>query len=68
MSLLRKSLKRGFAPPTPKLAIKIGALVLFRTDAQLALTGRRAIPTKLENAGFRFKYLTLSGALKELLD
>lgn len=68
MSLLRKSLKRGFAPPTPKLAIKIGALMLFRTDAQLALTGRRAIPTKLENAGFTFKYPTLSGALKDLLD
>jgi len=67
MSLLRKSLKRGFAPPTPRLAIKIGALVLFRTDSQLALTGRRAIPTKLENAGFSFKYPTLSGAFKDLL-
>jgi NAD dependent epimerase/dehydratase family enzyme len=61
-------LKRGFAPPTPKLAIKIGALALFRTDAQLALTGRRAIPTKLENAGFTFKYPKLSVALKDLLE
>jgi uncharacterized protein (TIGR01777 family) len=68
MSLLRKSLKRGFAPPTPKLAIKIGSLLLFRTDAQLALTGRRAIPAKLAEAGFTFKYPTLSGALKDLLD
>jgi uncharacterized protein (TIGR01777 family) len=67
MSLLRKALKRGYAPPTPVIAIKIGAYALFRTDPQLALTGRRAVPKKLQEAGFRFKHPELSEALNDLL-
>lgn len=68
MTSLRKSLNKGFALPTPKLAILIGAWLLFRTDPQLALTGRRAMPRKLVNQGFVFDYPNLDETLKDLLD
>jgi uncharacterized protein (TIGR01777 family) len=67
MALLRKVLNKGFALPTPKIAITIGALLLFRTDPQLALTGRRAIPTKLEGHGFVFDHSELEESLTDLL-
>jgi len=67
MSSLRKVLKRGFALPTPKLAIKVGAWLVFRTDSQLALTGRRAVPKKLQEHGFVLEHPSLDEALKDLL-
>jgi NAD dependent epimerase/dehydratase family enzyme len=67
MSSLRKVLNKGFALPTPKIAITIGAWLLFRTDPQLALTGRRAIPTKLEGQGFVFDHSGLEESLIDLL-
>ena len=67
MKLLRTQLKRPWTPPTPALFIRIGARLLFRTDPQLALTGRRALPKKLQANGFEFQYPELKLALKELL-
>lgn len=67
MASLRKALKRGFALPTPKLAITVGAWLVFRTDPQLALTGRKALPTKLQKQGFVFEHPELDEALKDLL-
>ena len=67
MSTLRSKLHRPTLPPTPALAIKLGARLIFRTDAQLALTGRRAVPKRLLENGFVFAYPTLDSALEDLL-
>jgi uncharacterized protein len=65
MATLRRSLHRPWSPPTPTSLVRVGA-VLMRTDAALALTGRRAIPKRLLDAGFRFDYPCLGDALDAL--
>jgi uncharacterized protein (TIGR01777 family) len=67
MASLRHALRRPAAPPTPAVAVRVGALLL-RTDPALALTGRRAVPAVLERSGFAFQHPTLDGALTELLE
>lgn len=66
MRTLRKVLHRPVAPPTPALAVRAGAVVL-RTDPALALTGRRALPARLTEAGFTFSHPELEEALEDLL-
>lgn len=66
MATLRRALHRPPAPPTPGFAVRLGA-VLLRTDPALALTGRRARPARLLDAGFEFSYPKLDAALHELL-
>jgi NAD dependent epimerase/dehydratase family enzyme len=66
MAALRRVLHRPPAPPTPAFAVRLGALVL-RSDPALALTGRRARPARLLDAGFDFRYPDLDGALTDLL-
>jgi uncharacterized protein (TIGR01777 family) len=67
MAELRRVLHRPPAPPTPALAVRLGALLLG-SDPALALTGRRAHPARLLEAGFEFRYPELAGALADLLD
>src|SRR5690606_31537458 len=50
MRALRRDLKRPWSPPSPKLLVHHGAL-LFRTEAELALTSRGCVPHKLQQAG-----------------
>ncbi len=66
MRTLRKVLRRPAAVPTPAWAVRAGA-VLLRTDPALALTGRRAVPARLEEAGFTFQHPELTEALEDLL-
>ncbi len=66
MQILRRVLRRPPAPPTPAWAVRAGA-VLLRTDPALALTGRRAVPARLEEAGFTFEHPELEEALEDLL-
>ncbi len=66
MAALRRAVRRPAAPPTPALVVKSGA-VLLRTDPALALTGRRATPTRLLDAGFTFRYPRITEALADLL-
>ena len=66
MASLRRATRRPAAPPTPTFAVRLGA-VLLRTDPALALTGRRARPARLLDAGFDFRYPQLDEALAELL-
>ncbi len=66
MATLRRVLHRPPALPTPAALVRIGAVVL-RTDPGLALTGRRAVPARLLDAGFTFTHPELSGALQDLL-
>ena len=67
MAVLRETLHRPWTPPTPPLFIKLGSRLLFKTDAQLALTGRRALPAKLTDAGFAFRFSGIRNALADLL-
>jgi uncharacterized protein (TIGR01777 family) len=65
MAALRRSARRPAAPPTPTVLVRLGAVVL-RTDPALALTGRRAVPARLLDAGFAFRYPAIDDALADL--
>ncbi|WP_127480689.1 TIGR01777 family oxidoreductase [Nocardioides pantholopis] len=65
MGALRRSVGRPAAPPTPAALVRLGA-VLLRTDPALALTGRRALPARLLEAGFEFQHPDLDEALADL--
>jgi hypothetical protein len=66
MATLRRVCGRPPAPPTPAWAVRLGARVL-RTDPALGLTGRRGVPRRLLDAGFRFRHPDLEKALRDLL-
>jgi hypothetical protein len=46
--------------------VRLGAFFL-RTEGELALTGRRCIPDRLVEMGFKFIYTNLESALADLL-
>jgi uncharacterized protein (TIGR01777 family) len=66
MASLRTVLKMPWSPPTPAFIIRFGARFIFKTDPLLALTGRRAMPPKLLNAGFEFMQPEIRQALDDL--
>lgn len=66
MATLRRGLHRPWSPPSPRPLVHLGAFLLG-SDPALALTGRRGVPGRLLEAGFRFEYPSFEGALKELL-
>jgi uncharacterized protein (TIGR01777 family) len=65
MCELRCALKRPWSPRVPAFAVRLGSL-LMRTEAELALTGRRCIPDRLVESGFKFIYTNLESALADL--
>lgn len=66
MQILRRVVRRPAALPTPAWEVRAGA-VWLRTDPALALTGRRAVPARFEEAGFVFEHPELERALEDLL-
>lgn len=66
MCELRCALGRPWSPRTPAWLVRLGAFVL-RTEADLALTGRRCIPDRLVEMNFKFVYTNLESALADLL-
>ena len=66
MRELRRALGVWFGPPAPALAVHLGSVVL-RTEASLALTGRRCLPARLTREGFEFRHTDLRRTLEELL-
>ena len=66
MRLLRRAVHRPWSPPVPGIMVRVGAWLL-RTDPELALLGRRCVPTRLLREGFRFEFPELDAALEELL-
>jgi uncharacterized protein (TIGR01777 family) len=66
MCELRCALKRPWSPRTPAWLVRLGALIL-RTEAELALKGRRCIPDRLVEMNFKFIYTNLESALADLL-
>jgi uncharacterized protein (TIGR01777 family) len=66
MRELRRTLHRPWSPPVPTPLVKFGAW-LMRTDPELALLGRRCVPTKLEDQKTMFRFSRLEDALSDLL-
>jgi hypothetical protein len=65
MRMLRKTLHRPWSPPVPAWLVPLGCLLL-RTEPVLALTGRKGVPRRLLDEGFRFEFPDLEGALADL--
>lgn len=65
MEALRRALRRPWSPPVPVRAVRLGA-ALMRTEAELALTGRRCLPERLIEDNFKFLYTSLDEALRDL--
>ncbi len=66
MRELRRAVHRPWSPPIPAVCVRIGAW-LMRTDPELALYGRRLMPTRLSREGFQFRFPELRQALVDLL-
>jgi uncharacterized protein len=66
MSELRRAVGRPWSPPVPGLMVRLGSVIL-RTDPELALLGRRCVPTRLLREGFTFRFPHLREALRDLL-
>jgi hypothetical protein len=66
MATLRAALHRPWSPPTPKPLVRVGAFAM-RSDAALALTGRRCVPERLLDAGFAFKFPLFADAIRDLV-
>ncbi|HSV13248.1 MAG TPA: TIGR01777 family oxidoreductase [Tepidisphaeraceae bacterium] len=66
MAALRRTLHRPWSPPAPAACVRLASL-LMRTDPELALLGRRCIPTRLMREVFEFQFPKLNDALRELL-
>jgi len=65
MCELRCALKRPWSPRVPAWLVRLGSR-LMRTEADLALTGRRSIPDRLVESNFKFIYTNLESALADL--
>jgi uncharacterized protein (TIGR01777 family) len=65
MRELRRALRRPWCPPAPEWSVKLGSR-LMGTEPSLALVGCRVAPKRFLEAGFRFQFPELPGALKNL--
>jgi uncharacterized protein (TIGR01777 family) len=63
---LRAAWGTRIGPPTPTWAIEIGTF-LMRTESELVLKSRRAVPTRLLEAGFTFQHPTWPEAAQDLV-
>ena len=77
MRALRRAHGRPWSPPAPALGVRLASRWLMDTDPDLALKGRRCVPTRLmqERGGrggrggakFRFEYGRVEEALEEMV-
>jgi uncharacterized protein len=65
MRVLRKVCGIPFGLPSTRWMLEIGAFFM-RTETELMLKSRRAVPGKLNAGGFKFKYSTFDLAAQEL--
>ena len=64
MRALRHAYRRPWSPPAPSWAVRLASRRLMNTDPDLALKGRRCVPTRLvEERGFTFDHPHLDTAL-----
>jgi hypothetical protein len=57
-------LKRPAFLPVPALALK----ALYGDMAEIVVTGQRAVPARLDELGYHFRYPELEPALRDVLD
>ncbi|HUS02089.1 MAG TPA: TIGR01777 family oxidoreductase [Chitinophagaceae bacterium] len=67
MKTLRQTMKVKIGLPSPAWLLKVGA-VIIKTEPELILKSRWVVPEKLLKAGYIFKYATLGGALKNIVN
>lgn len=65
MRELRRVLRRPWSPPAPAWAVRLGSFFL-RTEPELALWGRRGVPTRLLQEGFTFRFTDVRPALEDI--
>jgi uncharacterized protein (TIGR01777 family) len=65
MHALRRAIGRPWSPPAPALMVRLGCW-LMRTEAELALWGRRCVPKRLADEGFDWAFPDLRAALESL--
>ena len=66
MKALRHRYRRPWSPPAPGWAVRLASRWLMNTDPELALKGRRCVPTRLLAQGFTFEYPQLSVGLQHV--
>ena len=67
MAELRRAYRRPWSPPAPALGVKLACRIVLNTDPELALLGRRCVPTRLTEEGFGFDFPTLREALADVV-
>ncbi len=67
MRELRRAVGARVGLPASEWMVKLGASLILRTDPELALYGRRCVPTRLLAGGFQFRFPTLGEALRDLV-
>ncbi len=64
---MRRSLRRPWSPPAPAFGVRLACRFILNTDPELALLGRRCVPTRLvKEHGFEFEFRTIEEALADL--
>jgi uncharacterized protein (TIGR01777 family) len=64
---MRRAAGRPWSPPAPSIGVRLACRFLLNTDPELALLGRRCVPTRLQSEhGFAFQYPTIDVALQDL--
>jgi uncharacterized protein (TIGR01777 family) len=66
MRTLRRVLGKPWCPPVPGVLLRAAAFTLG-FNSELILTGQRCVPSRLQEAGFRFEFGDLGQALRDLL-
>ncbi|MFE6997596.1 epimerase [Microbacterium sp. NPDC057659] len=64
MATVRRVLGVRFGPPMPRWMLELGAIGI-RTETELILKSRWVLPERLTEAGYRFRYPDLVGAVQE---
>ncbi len=65
MAVFRKVCGRPFGLPAARWMLEVGAWVM-RTETELMIKSRRAVPGKLLDGGFAFKFPRFQSALEEI--
>jgi len=65
MAVFRKVCGVPIGLPAARWMLEIGAFIM-RTETELMIKSRRAVPGKLLASGFQFQYPTFQSALEEI--
>lgn len=66
MSALRRAVRMPIGVPAPRWLLEIGMTVL-QQESELVLKSRWAVPERLDDAGFEFRWTDIRAAVKSLL-